>query len=245
MKAAWSLARKSFPDKRVFVESLPRVLSRGEAPVRDLETGERLGSVAYEDRGGDLRVSIGPEEMILRKDRKEVSIEASSDTYQIRLGANEEDPVRIVSSSSDPVDLGRRLAMLISTSKDSSEELSDDYVRSWVSRKGFDSSVVALVVDAIKSEAGDRRPFNLKVAKGKNRFDVNDKVRVIYETSMEYQECGRVLEVKGDNKDGYWYSVLVDGSGDPLWFPESSLDNDLSGVIVDPVPEPIQDEDDI
>jgi hypothetical protein len=59
---------------------------------------------------------------------------------------------------------------------------------------------------------------------------------------MEFQECGRVLDVRGGPREGFWYAVLVDGSDTPILFPEKSLGRDEAGAVVSPVPEPIEDE---
>lgn len=71
----------------------------------------------------------------------------------------------------------------------------------------------------------------VKVAKPslKKRFEKYDRVRIVDVASMDYMECGYVMEMATKGEKRYCL-VLVDGSSKPLWFDQDLLDPDMAGT---------------
>lgn len=101
---------------------------------------------------------------------------------------------------------------------------------------GLPSAVLGAVMRKYQGEelcqAAALLGIGLKTAADKHpqrKFREYDKVRVVDDRSMEYQETGQILECKGTKRDGYWYLLLVDGSSKPVWAPEEALEPIMVG----------------
>ncbi len=230
---AWSLAKSKFPEvKRLYVDIPGRFGATGSCNILDLDSpGKPLGAISY-----DVRQMDGQPRMILALDGSsdsvglpKMGVQASVST-SVRTASNKISAELLAKRYPSPQELSAQLACLIVGHKDGIREASAGLTRSsvgeWLRDKGFNQGLLDGVCSAVEG-LGVKvdGAFNRRMArKVKNHFDQFQRVRVKDELSMEYQECAQVLEVKGSLKDGYWYKVLVDGSEDPKWYPESSLD---------------------
>ena len=250
IKKAWKLARDNFPDaKNLFVEIPRRFRARGAIRVYDLaQSQEPIGELSYEGmavNGQPFMVLTDKDEsMTIRAVRVSQSLRTSSSVRPMGKAAAV-DSLMLKRRYPDGFERGQALALLFSSQHDNGKVSPSD-LGQWLSRHGVESNMfvpmragletlgVRLCEDLVDS-------YNFRLAKKPRKFQEYDRVRVMHPTSMEYQECGRVLEYKGTPKHGFWYLVLVDGSDRPLWFPEESLEKDAAGEIVDPVPESINE----
>jgi len=145
----------------------------------------------------------------------------------------------------NPFVLGEQLALIIANGR---KKVAEEEVRAFLSNNKFESSLFLPVEEGfatigVTMESEQDDSFNLKKAKvQKRKFEEHQRVRVNHPTARDYQECGRVIEIKGDPRSGYWYLVMVDGSSAPMWFPQKALGPDEAGIVINPIPEPIEDE---
>lgn len=59
---------------------------------------------------------------------------------------------------------------------------------------------------------------------------VNDRVRIDNPVSMEHNELGTIMGIRGDHMNGWYYAVLVDGSSKPIWVPKETLKPNKAGL---------------
>lgn len=82
---------------------------------------------------------------------------------------------------------------------------------------------------------GGKIGFDVLIAKRiqheakKPKFKPYARVRVTYEGSKDFGECGKVIGHKPGPPT--WYLVLVDGSSEPKWFREKALKLDEAGGV--------------
>jgi hypothetical protein len=230
---AWSLARSKFPEvKRLYVDTPGRFGAVGTCKVLDLDApGKPLGEISYDVRpiDGQPRISLALQDTTDSVTLPKMGVQASVSTSVRTAGGISAD--LLTKKYASAAQLAPQLAFLIVGHKDGIKEASKGLSRSdvaqWLRSYSFDVVLLDPVCDSI-ADLGVRvdGAFNRRLArKVKNHFEQFQKVRVVDERSMEFQECAQVMEVKGSLKDGYWYKVLVDGSEEPKWFPEEALDD--------------------
>lgn len=247
LQKVWKLAKAKFPNvERLYVDLPIRFRSDGECAVYDLDkAGEPVGVIAYSNVVEDgvplvsVRLEGQTEKVAAGRVSRECRVGIALDE---RTKAPRVDVSLLRRGCRDGFDVGRKLALLFSNgARDGRASVAD--VRRWASGQGVDMRMVVPIMCGLEDMGfeleGNGGAYNLRLASGKQKFEPHQRVRVIHPTAMDYQECGRVMECKGGPKDGFWYAVLVDGSQDPLWFPEEALDEDEAGDVADPELEPI------
>lgn len=248
LKKAWQLARSKFPKtQRLYVHPPRSFALKGSCQVVDLEKPEEvMASIDYEIGmdgqrpviqlsllGESAKVALASVQENIKVSKKSVVIPKPPEV-DYRLMANK---------YRDPFDLGLKLAMLAAIKLGETPQEAD--VESWM-KDNLIPVIMRLPIEEGLESLGVRlvteRQFNIREVNAKKMFQENQRVRIVHPTSMELQEVGTIREIKGKPKTGYWYSVLVDGSSSPLWFPESALKANEAGMVVNPVPEPVADE---
>lgn len=244
------MARKEFPKAgSLYVELPKRFSSKGTCQVYDLSAGtDPIGEISYESVvvGGQpkFQLTVGDE-------KREVEAVAGG-TPMLKTGSSlapmpglpEIDAALLAKKYPDPVQLGRKMALLFTSGKDTTRVAKAD-VEGWMAANGFDKGLLVPMTSGLMEigvRTSDPESFNLRAAKSKFRFDEHARVRVHRLTSEDYQECGRVVKREKRQREGNWYLVQVDGSEDGTWFHEDSLELNEAGIVVDPVPEPIEDD---
>lgn len=248
LKKAWGLARSNFPDAQKLYVQIPSVFkSHGECKIYDLASPDKpLGAVSYQ-----TVTSKGEPVLTMTLDKGQAEVRASFGLGDVRVGMTKRAVAGWPSVLSadlvcqrykDPFEIGRLAAIMAKEAI--GESVAAEDLRAWMASQGYSREMETPIRAGLLGlgvSVEYETSFNIKQAKGK-KFKEEDRVRIVHPTSMEYQEVGRVMGCEGDSRSGYWYSVLVDGSGSPMMFPESALEKDEAGDIVDPVPRPIADE---
>jgi hypothetical protein len=236
IRKAWEMAREAFPSvENLYVETPQHLGFQGHCPVFDLGKNDPIGQFLYRMVSVDQKPVLVME---LDGNSASLSMPKVSQSFQVPTrtekfsAAKGIEPTLISKNCSDGFELGRKLALLVS------DELKDgansrEGVESWLKRNGFPEDMITPTLEGLHGLGHEavEGSFNLKAANPKHSFDAYQRVRIVQPSSMEHQECGKVLEVRGGGKDPEWYLVLVDGSEKPLWFPSSSLAPDEAGAI--------------
>lgn len=244
-KKAWELARETFPKVRSLYVAMPSRLSRsGTCKVYDLASKSEIGEMSY-----DFVVANGePKAVVEMMPRHKEAALSRHRPVSAKISWSTCQPAQtslfhmLRGRYGDPFEIGA-LAARICVSGQDIQKTTKDAIREWMASSGFPTTWATPVLAGMESLGiavhGPDDAFNLRMAKNKDKYDVNEKVRVNNPMSMEYQECGRVLESRGNAKDGTWYLVMVDGSGIPRWFAEEEIGADEAGAIVGPIPVPV------
>lgn len=207
----------TFAELREFHSSYGRDVNCGDRScfvVRDTKDGSSHLMWSGDDTMYEL--SKGAPSVVKAMTARAKAPRCSSVSFDVESSVDKPEPVskgRVVASRYSGAELHEKLASLASTDLGSVDHES---VSGWLESEGLPAEMTEPVCAALGL------PSRTVLAYGK-KFEEYDKVRVNAPLSMEHQECGQVLIVKGSYAEGYWYLVLVDGSSEPTWFPEESL----------------------
>lgn len=237
-KRAWAMAKAQFPSvQRLYVDIPDRLEPYGECRVVDLDKpGETIATISYDMRPG--RVKLALNNATSEVDSPKMACGASVQ-LAVKKAEVEIDPELLSKRYPDKAELARQVAVLMIGHRSGirqASKLTPGQVSGWLRDKGFDEALFQPVCAELKSLGVETAGFNLRVARDprpNSKYKIFQRVRVKDATSMEYQECGQILDVRGTKNDGYFYTILVDGSESPLEFAEG----DISEIEVGRIPE--------
>lgn len=212
VKAAWSAARGKFGDGSLRVDVPAAFGSSGEVRVYD-EAGSLLGSVAYASSGSRLVFedgTLGPEHGSFGALAATVGTERVDPESPARMDG------QLVMRRYAKQHWARQLAALYAGG-DGKETISD-----MARRYGFPDFVIPDAKAELDKTGAAEGGFNLKEAKRRPRLEPRTKIHVVAPDSMDYMEGGVILDSER-TKGGHKYLVLVDGSGEPVWLPDSAV----------------------
>jgi len=205
IRKIWSLCKTAFPKKAVWPEIPYRFAKEGEIKLFDMESGKHIGQVRYETYPGKILFKL--------KDLfDEVPLEKKESLAFLVNRVKTSDFVKteklgcLLAKNYSGQDLFHQASILYEQ-KDQSLQFDQ-----WLALNEFPEEII-------------------KIA-DKNKYKKYQRVRINNPLSMEHNEMGVILDIKGDKKKGFMYLVLVDGSSRPMWFDQNSLHINLSGVIV-------------
>jgi len=225
-KRAWALAKKEFPETRVFVDMPKRFKSSGMCLVYDLSAPDQaMASIHYNVKHANgmahVVLSMGGSQQEVGLGRS-AAVEFKVDSTRVAMPKlTLVDGQAVMAKYPDREELCDKVALLAGGVSDQRE------LFSWLASHGFPAKEILAGVSKRMALPRGEWPYNNRRQADKEhpraRFDRYEKVRVDDDTSMEHMECGQVLDIRGKFKDGYAYLVIIDGSSKPVWIPESSL----------------------
>jgi hypothetical protein len=235
-KRAWAMAKAQFPSvQRLYVDIPDRLEPFGECRVVDLEKPhETIATISYDMRPG--RVKLALNNATAEVDSPKLAC-GSAVAVTVKKAEADIDPVLLSKRYPDKAELAKQVAILMIGHRSGfrqASKLTPGQVSGWLSDKGFDAALFQPVCDELRALGVGLSGFNLRVARDprpNSKYKIFERVRVRDAASMEYQECGQILDVRGTKNDGYFYTVLVDGSESPLEFAEENLSELMVGRI--------------
>lgn len=213
-KRFWNLCKSALPEKDFWLSVPFSLPSKGGVKVYEQTSGQEIGEVKFTvaAKYGKTIVTAsinGLYDEIAFKKKRPITVKASKSPFELKIG-------EVLNEDLSQSDLDSLANIYLESNSDFEE---------WIQKHGLNH--ISSHISERLIEAG------ALTAKTKTEptYKVNDRVRIDNPASMEHNEMGTITGIRGDYMNGWYYSVLVDGSSKALWFAKEMVKPNMAGVV--------------